>query len=122
MELNQYQIGAMGTCMPESSNPLYMLFEIGGEMGELQEKFAKAIRKGQIKFVDNDFIVTDKMSYEELEEWKKLVKKEVGDIQWGIAGICHVMGWSLEEIAQLNLEKLADRAKRAVIEGDGDER
>lgn len=122
MELNMYQKSAMGTCMPTSANPLYMLFELGEENGELLGKFAKAIRKGYINFVDNDFVATKDFEFSDLEEWRNLVKKEVGDILWGVAGICYVMGWSLEEVAKMNLEKLKDRANRNVIEGDGDVR
>ena len=53
MELNEYQRLAMTTCMDSSENPLYMLFMLGEEIGELQGKFSKAIRKGKIRFDGN---------------------------------------------------------------------
>lgn len=32
------------------------------------------------------------------------------------------MGWDMEAIARMNLEKLASRQQRGVIDGNGDER
>nr|CAI9751227.1 hypothetical protein WMHIBSEC_WMHIBSEC_CDS_0051 [Caudoviricetes sp.]CAI9751786.1 hypothetical protein AZFZUZMX_AZFZUZMX_CDS_0051 [Caudoviricetes sp.] len=32
------------------------------------------------------------------------------------------MGWKLEDVAKLNLEKLASRQQRGVIDGNGDNR
>jgi hypothetical protein len=32
------------------------------------------------------------------------------------------MGWSLEDVAKSNLEKLASRKQRGVIDGEGDNR
>lgn len=121
MNLNEYQEKAMTTCMESSRNPLYMLFMLGEEVGELQGKFSKAIRKGNIQFNanilqglhDNDLATI---------EWNDLVKKELGDCLWGIAGMCEVMGWSLEDVAQMNLYKLASRKERNVIDGNGDDR
>lgn len=50
------------------------------------------------------------------------MKKELGDVLWFVAHFAQRFGWSLDEVAQLNLDKLADRAKRNVIIGDGDNR
>jgi NTP pyrophosphatase (non-canonical NTP hydrolase) len=36
-------------------------------------------------------------------------KKEVGDVCWYIAMICHSMGWNLSEIMQMNIDKLKAR-------------
>lgn len=47
---------------------------------------------------------------------------EAGDILWQLSGLCSVMGWSLEEVGRRNLQKLADRQKRGVIDGNGDNR
>ena len=120
MELNDYQKKAMSTCMETSANPLYMLFMLGEEVGELQGKFSKAIRKGEILFVGNDLHFYEELGGWNFYEWEDLVKKEIGDCLWGIAGIAHVMGWSLEEVAQVNLDKLAARKAAGTIVGNGD--
>ena len=122
MELNEYQKLAMTTCMESSANPLYMLFMLGEEIGELQGKFSKAIRKGKIRFDDNDIVFTDKATDVDICEWEDLVAKECGDILWGVAGICEVMGWKLENIGQINLDKLAARRVSGTIDGNGDNR
>lgn len=37
------------------------------------------------------------------------LKKEVGDIMWYIALICDSFGWTLDEVMELNIEKLKKR-------------
>lgn len=122
MELNEYQRLAMTTCMETSANPLYMLFMLGEETGELLGKFSKAIRKGKIRFDGNELVFSNKATNEDIVEWEGLVAKECGDILWGVAGICHVMGWKLEDIGQINLDKLAVRKVSGTIDGNGDNR
>ena len=118
--INEYQYRAMGTCMPSSDNPLYMLFMLCEEVGELQSKFSKAIRKGWLRFDGNDIVFTSKITATEREEWCELVKKEIGDCLWGLAGLCKVMGWKLSDVAQMNLDKLAARQAIGTIDGNGD--
>lgn len=120
MTLNEYQKLAMTTCMESSANPLYMLFMLGEEIGELQGKFSKAIRKGKIRFDGNDIVFTDKATDEDIAEWEDLVAKECGDALWGVAGICEVLGWELENIGQMNLDKLSARKAIGTIDGNGD--
>lgn len=122
LTLNEYQKKAMTTCMESSDNMLYMMMGLCEEVGELQGKFSKGIRKKHIEATSlNNFRCFD-MEYNEYEEWLELVQKEVGDVLWMVAGFCNVMGWSLEEVAKLNLEKLASRKERNVIDGEGDNR
>lgn len=119
MTLNEYQEKAMTTCMESSRNPLYMLLMLGEEVGELQGKFSKAIRKGNIQFNKNQ-IENTLNCFQDRAEWMALVIKEIGDVLWGCAGICEVMGWSLEEVAQMNLTKLSARKEAGTIDGNGD--
>lgn len=37
------------------------------------------------------------------------MKKEVGDLLWFIAEYCTVMGWKLEDVMQMNIDKLKAR-------------
>ena len=124
MELIEYQKRAMTTCMDSSRNFSYMVLNLVGEVGELASKVAKSIRKGHrsieesrlIAHINKDFDIGDAM----IEEQE--MKKEIGDTLWQVAGLCSVMGWSLEDIAKMNLDKLASRQKRDVIDGNGDNR
>ncbi len=119
LSLNEYQRLAMATCMETSRNPLYMLFMLGEEMGELQGKYSKAIRKGNIQF-DNNKLEYLNRKVEFIDEFEDLVKKELGDILWGCAGLCEVMGWKLNDIGNINIEKLTARKAAGTIDGNGD--
>mgnify|MGYP002515929414 FL=1 len=119
MELNDYQTQAMSTRMDSCDNHLYMMLEIASEAGELQGKFAKAIRKGRLKFSDN-LINSSVMETREEMDFDLGVILELGDILWGVAGMAASMGYSLEEVARFNLEKLAKRKVNGTIEGNGD--
>lgn len=121
MDLNQYQEKAMSTCMETSANPLYMLFMLGEEVGELQGKFSKAIRKGWISFENNQLVINyNNANEQEINDWLELVKKELGDCLWGIAGVANVMGWTLDNTGETNLGKLAARKAVGTIDGNGD--
>jgi excinuclease UvrABC nuclease subunit len=56
MELNEYQKGAMSTCMESSNNVAYMLTGLTAEVGEVNDKIAKAIRKGKIRIDNNQAV------------------------------------------------------------------
>jgi NTP pyrophosphatase (non-canonical NTP hydrolase) len=114
MTLEEYQKRAMTTCMASSENFSYMFLNLVGEVGEFASKVAKAIRKEENCIEYNDLGVTV-TNNEELQ-------KEAGDILWQLSGLCTVMGWKLEDIAQQNLDKLASRQQRNVIDGSGDNR
>ena len=127
MHLNDYQKAAMTTCMESSNNWSYMFLNLVGEVGELASKVAKAIRKEKLSIGwwengeeadENNLIPT--VSYFEWTELSEELKKEAGDILWQLSGLCSVMGWSLEEIAQMNLDKLAARKAVGTIDGNGD--
>lgn len=112
--LNEYQERAMTTCMPASENFSYMFLNLVGEIGELSSKIAKAIRKDQLTIDRN------KIYCQLGHEFETGLKAEAGDILWQLAGLCHSLGWTLNEIGQANLDKLASRQERGVIDGNGD--
>lgn len=112
MELKEYQERAMTTCMASSNNFSYMFLNLVGEVGEFASKVSKSIRKNEADIIRNDL-------FQKTED-NELLQKEAGDILWQLSGLCTVMGWSIEEIAQQNLDKLAARKAVGTIDGSGD--
>ncbi len=78
-----------------------------GEAGEVAEKFKKIVRdkNGEIS-----------------KEDRKEILKELGDVLWYITLISKYLGYDLEAVGKMNIEKLADRHKRNVIQASGDNR
>lgn len=68
-------------------------------------------------FTDAGFSMTD-APIEQIE----YVHEGVDDVLYAIVVLSKFCKQSLAEIAQLNLDKLHDRERRGVIQGDGDER
>jgi NTP pyrophosphatase (non-canonical NTP hydrolase) len=130
MTLNEYQKQAMTTCMPSSENFSYMFLNLVGEVGEFASKVAKAIRKGQCsigldshiaeQYECGDSTSNDLWQFGGEQERLEELKKEAGDVLWQLSGLCTVMGWSLEDVAQMNLDKLAARKQAGTIDGNGD--
>ena len=130
LTLNDYQEKAMSTCMPSSENWSYMFLNLVGEVGEFASKVAKAIRKKQCsiglephiaeQYECNGDTANDLWQFYGEEERLEELKKEAGDILWQLSGLCSVMGWSLEDVAQMNLDKLAARKEAGTIDGSGD--
>jgi len=83
------------------------LLGLVGETGEIADKFKKIYR-------DNNGAMSD----DQLEN----MKKELGDVLWYVATIADYLGLSLEEVAQLNADKLQSRKQRGVLRGSGDNR
>lgn len=118
LTLNEYQNKAMTTCMPSSENFSYMFLNLVGEVGEFASKVAKAIRKGNAEISHSKLSRigdTDMLATQDEE-----LKKEAGDILWQLSGVCSVMGWFLNDVAQMNLDKLAARKAVGTIDGNGD--
>src|SRR5918996_3497574 len=109
VNMNDYQQAALRTAAPKDKyNELFhLLLGLVGETGEIAEKAKKIVRDN-----DSDF------SQWEVED----LKKELGDTLWYVAVIADYFDVPLEDVAQLNIAKLADRQKREAIRGSGDDR
>lgn len=118
MTLNEYQDKAMSTCMDSCDNFSYMMLNLVGEVGELASKVAKDIRKGNAEILESEYI--SKLVSPQFEQRQQELMHEAGDILWQLSGLCKVMGWSLEEVAQANLDKLQARKQAGTIDGNGD--
>ena len=128
MTLNEYQEKAMQTCMPSCDNISYMLLNLVGEVGEFSSKIAKAIRKenvyigGQKDMKGLSKLCVYPHFIPEFVEFNEELMKKGGDILWQLFGVFSALGWTAEEVAVGNLDKLADRFERGKIDGDGDNR
>lgn len=110
MTFDEYQKKAKttSTINPKSvTAPYYFALGLNGEAGEIAEKMKKIIRNH-----DND------MSQLDLDDFKK----ELGDVLWYVSMMSTQVGLSLEDVANTNLAKLADRKVRNVIKSTGDNR
>jgi NTP pyrophosphatase (non-canonical NTP hydrolase) len=47
---------------------------------------------------------------------------ELGDVLWYLSEICTRLGIRLEDVAEANIAKIADRMSRGVLTGEGDYR
>jgi NTP pyrophosphatase (non-canonical NTP hydrolase) len=108
MTFNEYNIESAKTDIyPNDCKPWVYALGLAGETGELCDKLKKMYRDNN--GAPNPDII-DALS------------KECGDVLWYLAQFAKSIGFTLEDIAMMNIAKLASRKARGVIGGSGDER
>jgi NTP pyrophosphatase (non-canonical NTP hydrolase) len=108
MQINEYQNKAVETAIYGSGHAIvYPTLGLAGEAGEVADKVKKVLRDS------NGVFTVDK---------KREIAFELGDTLWYIAALARDLGYSLDEIAKANLDKLASRKERNMISGSGDNR
>ena len=107
MTLDEYQKQALTTAKDKDVELMHRALGLAAEAGEVSGKLNKWLRdtKGDLSKLD-----------------KKDLASEMGDTLWFLATLADHLGYSLDKIAKENLEKLADRNRRDVIHGAGDNR
>ncbi len=50
------------------------------------------------------------------------IVKEIGDVLWYCATLARDLGYELDDVAQMNVDKLRSRMQRHIISGSGDNR
>ena len=86
---------------------VYTVLKMNGEAGEIAEKVGKIMR-------DDKSIMS--------AEQRKALCLELGDVLWYVAACAKELEYSLEQIANANIEKLASRSARGKLSGSGDNR
>lgn len=106
---NEYQKLAARTINTELScaqQEMHALHGMVGEIGEIHSLYQKV--------------------YQGHGHDEAHLKKEIGDLLWFIAEYCTALGWNLEEVMQLNIDKLKARfpegfsAERSLHRVEGD--
>jgi NTP pyrophosphatase (non-canonical NTP hydrolase) len=80
----------------------YTALGLTGEAGEFSEKIKKWIRDGNLD--------------------SRLAAKELGDVLWYLTASARELGYSLQDIAEMNMVKLLARKNAGTLQGSGDER
>lgn len=113
MNLNDYTKQALTTLSDDydygdiTPQMMGMVLGLSDESGEVLGKFKKLLR-------DKKGVLT--------EDDKREIAKELGDILWYISSVTHLLGYSMDEVAEMNLDKLAGRRERGTLKGSGDNR
>jgi NTP pyrophosphatase (non-canonical NTP hydrolase) len=110
LDFNTYQKICFGTAKYNDKKipgHVYCTMKLTGEAGEFSEKMGKIYR-------DKDGVIS-------LEDKEALVK-ELGDVMWYVANLAGLLGYKMEDVAQMNIDKLLSRVERGVIHGSGDNR
>lgn len=92
MKVNEYQKLAARTINKDLNNnelEKYSLFGMVGKIGEIHSMYQKLYQGHRLN--DN------------------LLRKEIGDLLWLISEFCTACEWELEDIMQLNIDKLKSR-------------
>ena len=125
LTLNEYQRMAATTAdYPDEYKKLYPLLGVIGEAGEYAEKILTSIcmllNGSQIQEKIKKILRDHEGNFD--QDTTLLIIKELGDQLWYIAKAAGDLGYSLNEVANINLDKLFDRKDRNMIHGAGDER
>ena len=118
--LDEYQNAAVGLAVyPPGIGLIYCTIKQGGESGEFSEKVGKGLRNGQIRIIPG----AGNQVYMSMDPaLRKPLALELGDNLWYIAALAKELGFTLEEIATMNLDKLNGRKERSTLVGEGDNR
>jgi NTP pyrophosphatase (non-canonical NTP hydrolase) len=80
----------------------YLALGLVSESGEVAGKIKKLIRDGKLNQGD--------LAY------------ELGDVFWYLVRLCEAIGYSPENIMEININKLLSRKQNGTISGNGDHR
>jgi NTP pyrophosphatase (non-canonical NTP hydrolase) len=111
MRLNDFQEDALSTAFftgGEHIHPFaYLSIGLSEESGEVAGKIKKLFRdhSGELTPIT-----------------KKAIGNELGDTFWYLAVLADKIGYTLEDIAYLNIQKRTDRKMRNTQKGEGDDR
>lgn len=108
MTLNEYQEKALETAnYGEGNKIIYPTLGLTGEAGELADKVKKVLRDNKGEFTI---------------ERKAEIILELSDVLWYCAALATDLGYTLDDVAIINIGKLKSRQERGVIGGSGDYR
>ena len=116
MTFEDYAMQSMDKCFyPDAV--IYPAFGLLSEAGEIADKLKKHFRDGEI-----DTVACEDGVAELPAQLRMDLAHEIGDVLFYCCALASDIGYDLEEIAQLNIEKLESRQLRGKLSGSGDYR
>lgn len=109
MNFAEYQLRAREFALYEQD--YYPLIALAEETGEFLGLFAKVARGDDMEKL-----------FGTPEKCREKILKEAGDVLWQLSQCLAEIGLSMQDAAELNIQKLEDRKQRGVIQGRGDDR
>jgi NTP pyrophosphatase (non-canonical NTP hydrolase) len=110
-DFDDYQHRAHEFAGPSCDDFFYPLLGLGGECGEVLDKFKKLYRDRGIRKIEDV-----------PEDQARAISLELGDILWYISEVTERLGFRLQDVTDMNIDKLASRQARNKIGGEGDNR
>ncbi|MFA7286515.1 MAG: nucleoside triphosphate pyrophosphohydrolase family protein [Patescibacteria group bacterium] len=109
MTFDEYATEAAKTALyvNAGNNVIYPVLGLASEAGEVAGIVKKVLR-------DDGGVFSD--------DRKKKLEAELGDVLWYVARVAAEMDLSLDAVAKQNIQKLASRQERGVLQGSGDNR
>lgn len=92
---------------------LYCFTQLQAEAGEFGGHLAKAVRDDKLDIDDMTSLTPDR---------RLKLAKELGDNLYFVVACARILGFSLENIMALNVDKLLGREQRGTSGGEGDDR
>ena len=112
MNKYNYQIGVSKTAIyPKGIGLAYLAMGLTGESGEVADKIKKLYR-------DKDLLHSKSIHKDD----KEAIAKELGDVLWYLTQMATELGYSLEQIMNMNYAKLMKRRETNTLGGSGDDR
>lgn len=106
--LEEYQNVVRGAKVyPDMYRVIYPALGLGGESGEVLEKVKKLIRD------DNGELTPER---------SRKILLELGDVVWYVTALADDIDSTLEEVIEMNTDKILSRQRRNTIKGEGDDR
>ena len=117
MNFKEYQTIIKETAIyPSDIGLAYCAMGLTGEAGEVADKIKKLYRDDNLHTLDaaHEIILIDTHRYD--------IAKELGDVLWYVTAMASEIDMSLEEIMEMNYNKLIKRRETNTLHGSGDDR
>lgn len=115
MDMNLYQAETAKTeTYPEWCSIQTIALHMGEEVGEVQAKVRRLLHASTTPEMFADSACERQFAH--------AIAGELGDVLYEVASMARRIGYTLNEVASMNLDKITRRVKNGTVLGSGDDR